>query len=339
MRPCVTSACNLNCPFCRPGGESAGESTDAKMSMREILQYIRVAASIGVWSVKYSGGEPLCYRDKYGNSIVDIIEETSRIEGITEIQMVTNGVLLSDFASRLANVDLDLLTVSLETLIPEQYAKLTGQNCLEAVVKGILNARQEGIPLRINTIVMKSNADELWHIIDFARKVGAELKLLDLLSFQVPKISPFFKWEDQYFCNYEVRRILEARADYSTIELPQGEVGSPMVRYFLENGVEVLVKDSTIGTHYGDICTRCKEYPCQDGLYNLRITANRKLKRCWASDEYNISLQENDTQKDIRTKFEESLLTFVNSKFERKWKPLEPARLHFEPLKIPQQNP
>lgn len=321
LRVCITSECNLNCVFCRPGGESAREWRDARMTVNEISSYIGIAAALGVCSLKYSGGEPLLYKDKHGFDIVDLIDQTSSIEGITDIQLVTNGVLLKEFAPRLADVKLSLLTVSLETLDPDKFNILTREEgLLSQVVEGIRTASDLRIPLRINTIVMRSNRDELWKLIRFAEEVNAEIKFLDLLDFQTPE-GPNFSWKNEYVCNYRIRKELASKAIFSTIELPAGDVGTPMYRYFLRNGVEVLVKDACVGTHYGDICRNCYYYPCQDGLYCLRLTSYRRLKRCWPSDEDNIPIKKGESMDSIRNKFEQALLTFENSRFERKWTP------------------
>jgi cyclic pyranopterin phosphate synthase len=121
----VTSDCNLNCFYCHREGCPA---VDHQLGPAEIKEIVKVAREVGVRKVKFTGGEPLLKDD-----IVDIVASVAE-QKLDDVSLVTNGILLADVACELAEVGLNRVNVSLDTLDPEVFAKITGKDLIERVL-------------------------------------------------------------------------------------------------------------------------------------------------------------------------------------------------------------
>jgi hypothetical protein len=111
----------------------------------------------------------------------------------------------------------------------------------------------------------------------------------------------------------------ESKVKFST---QAGGLGTPMPEFIMPNGVKVIVRDSTIGSHYGDICKTCNLYPCQDGIMALRLTVNGKLQRCLYRDDNLIDLRPYDKKTHLNPTIQKVLNTYIFSEFYPKaWLP------------------
>ncbi len=151
------------------------------MSIDNIRKILEISAESGISSIKFTGGEPLLRGD-----ICNILRIPKEL-GMRDLQMVTNGYLLKDYVDDIKESGIDLLTVSLDSLDRNKFKRNTGVDCLDTVKKGINAAADRDIKLRMNMVLTRSNIEELDSMLKFCNEVDAELKLLDLLEFQVPK--------------------------------------------------------------------------------------------------------------------------------------------------------
>ncbi|MCU0599431.1 MAG: GTP 3',8-cyclase MoaA [Desulfobacterales bacterium] len=163
LRISITDRCNLRCLYCNP------EAKARKLEHREILRYeellriIRIGVSMGITKVRVTGGEPLVRK-----GCCDFLKQIAKIEGIEDLALTTNGVLLKDHIDRIADAGVKRLNISMDTLDPEKYARITGSDVFERVWDGILSAHQKGIsPIKINMVVLAGINDE--ELIDFAK--------------------------------------------------------------------------------------------------------------------------------------------------------------------------
>jgi len=155
LRISVTDRCNLRCVYCMPaeGIEMLGH--DDILSFDEIVEVTKKAVSLGVDKVRITGGEPLVRK-----GIVDLVKMISAIDGIHDLAMTTNGVLLNRFAQALADAGLNRVNISLDTINPETYRKITRVGNIEDVFRGIEAAKQAGLqPIKINCVI-KNSMDE-----------------------------------------------------------------------------------------------------------------------------------------------------------------------------------
>lgn len=315
LRVCVTTQCNLKCRFCRAGGEGYAENLEQRLTSNEIRQVLNTTKEIGFECVKFTGGEPLLRED-----IMDLIKYARGL-GFKDVQLVTNGTLLEQRIPELKEVGLDLLTVSLDAINADVYEYMRG-HAIAPVLDAIKRCSEEGIAVRINMIVIKSNFDQLKPMIEFARNTNCSLKLLDLI--RLPGIEEF--WEKEYLNFNEVRKLLdEIGGTYIGKEEAPGGIGAPLSEYRTKDGCQIVIKDSTQGTFYHETCNDCKNYPCQDALISVRVTHDGNLKRCLIRNDNLVDLRtvmkSNDTQAVIDT-LRETFTIMTESKYEPfKWIP------------------
>lgn len=206
-----------------------------------------------------------------------IVGRVRDIERIREIQLVTNGTLLGGRAERLKEAGLDLLTVSVDAATDSGYRRIRGTGI--AIVKDALRECYEArLPVRLNSVVMRSNMGQVEGLLDMANEYGASLKLLDLIDLDSDPPSEY--WEREFVD----LRVLDPRfanmaSDVGFEEAPGG-IGASLRRYILRGGQELVVKQSTRGGFYESGCHTCAYFPCQDALISIRITHNGFIKKC-----------------------------------------------------------
>jgi len=175
LRVSLTPKCNLSCIYCHKEGE---ESPKDQLSVEEIAEILRVAAKFEIRSVKFTGGEPLLRRD-----LLEIIRSVP--DGM-ESSLTTNGTLLADLAFRLKEAGLRRVNVSLDSLNPETFKKITGIDRLSDVLEGITAAVEAGLtPVKLNMVVLEGINDT--EIDDFLAYVRGNrnlvLQLIELMHF------------------------------------------------------------------------------------------------------------------------------------------------------------
>lgn len=152
LRISVTDRCNLRCRYCMPEEGISLLPPHDILSFEEICQFVKVAVRLGIRKVRLTGGEPLLRK-----GITDLISMLSSIEGIQDLAMTTNGVLLSKYAKDLAFAGLNRVNISLDSIDKENYKYITRIGNLETVLSGILAAKDAGLtPVKINCVIKES---------------------------------------------------------------------------------------------------------------------------------------------------------------------------------------
>jgi len=175
LRVSVTDRCNLRCTYCMPEEGVPFISHDEVMSLEEIEEVVRVAVSLGVWKVRLTGGEPLVRR-----GIVDLVAMLSEIEGIEDLAMTTNGILLADMAHSLKNAGLKRVNISLDSLDPQKYREITRWGNLSEVLDGIFAAQEAGLfPIKLNTVIPPDgNREDARRVAEFGREHGFQVRFI-----------------------------------------------------------------------------------------------------------------------------------------------------------------
>ena len=278
LRISVTGECNLRCFYChREGMEGGGR----RMEAEELGRAAEVASSLGMSRVKLTGGEPLLRED-----LEEVVREIA--EHADEVSLVTNGLELEGRAGALAEAGLRRVNVSLDTLDPEKYARLTGARGLERVVRGIGAALDAGLePVKLNMLVLRGvNEDEVGRMVEFARERGLKLQLLELIR---------LPWDPPW--------IYEAfHADLSGVEGWLRERAREVVRreqnarrVYVLDGVEVEVVRPM---HNSEFCLHCTR---------LRLTHDGYLKPCLMRRDNLVDLLtplREGTEEEVRRAFE-----------------------------------
>jgi GTP 3',8-cyclase len=153
LRISVTDRCNLRCHYCMPAEGIHLLRHEDILSFDEIVEVASIAAGMGLWKIRLTGGEPLVRR-----GITDLVRMLAAIPGISDLSMTTNGVLLGKFAAELKEAGLHRVNISLDTLDPEKYRLITRGGNIEDVLEGIEKAKEAGLhPIKINCVLGEFN--------------------------------------------------------------------------------------------------------------------------------------------------------------------------------------
>jgi cyclic pyranopterin phosphate synthase len=253
IRISVTSKCNFDCVYCHQEGI---EKSRREMSSEEIVKIVGITAGHGVKKVKITGGEPLLRRD-----IEEVVERIAKIPGITEVSMTTNAALLSKNGQSLKDAGLKRVNISLDTLDPEIFSKLTKGGELNVVLEGIKSAVETGLrPVKLNMVVMKGlNKDKIKEMIEFASQNNAILQLIGLMENEYS--DEFFK---EYSCDLD-----------KIVKDLEEEANEILVRKFMQNRKRYILDEGEVEVvfpmHNTEFCANCTR---------IRITADGKFKPC-----------------------------------------------------------
>ena len=178
LRISLTDRCNLRCVYCMPEEGIDKKSHEEILRFEEILKIVKSAALLGVSKIRYTGGEPLILK-----GIEELIEKTSKISGIKDIAITTNGILLEGLADKLKESGLSRVNISLDTLKEDKFKKITRGGDINKVLKSIQKCISIGLtPVKINTVLIKGiNDDEIIDFINFTRELPVEIRFIELM--------------------------------------------------------------------------------------------------------------------------------------------------------------
>lgn len=178
LRISVTDRCNLRCSYCMPEVGIKIENHEDILTYEEILKVVNASSKLGVNKIRYTGGEPLIRKN-----IDKLIYETSKIEGIDDISITTNGILLGDMAQNLKKVGLNRVNISLDTLDKEKFKHITRGGNIDRVFDSIYKCLSLGLkPVKINTVLMKGINDiEFKSFLDLVKELPIEVRFIELM--------------------------------------------------------------------------------------------------------------------------------------------------------------
>lgn len=262
LRISVTDRCNLRCCYCMPEGvQNVGMKNI--LTFEEIWEIVRTGVSLGITHIRITGGEPLVRK-----GCVDLIRGIREIPGVETITMTTNGVLLGNYGKQLKEAGVDGVNISLDTLDPEEFYKITGKRELQEVLAGIRAAKTAGLPVKLNAV----NRKELDPIplVRYAQEENLPLRFIEMMPVGYGK-----KYVGR--SNEELRETLEAvcgKAECMTNREELSRMGSGPAVYYQFSDLKVPV--GFISAIHGKFCDTCNR---------VRLTAEGYLKLCLCYDE------------------------------------------------------
>ena len=262
LRISVTDRCNLRCCYCMPEGvQDVGMKNI--LTFEEIWEIVRTGVSLGITHIRITGGEPLVRKD-----CVDLIRGIREIPGVETITMTTNGVLLGNYGKQLKEAGVDGVNISLDTLDPEEFYKITGKRELQEVLAGIRAAKTAGLPVKLNAV----NRKELDPIplVRYAQEENLPIRFIEMMPVGYGK-----KYVGR--SNEELRETLEAvcgKAECMTNREELSRMGSGPAVYYQFSDLKVPV--GFISAIHGKFCDTCNR---------VRLTAEGYLKLCLCYDE------------------------------------------------------
>lgn len=262
LRISVTDRCNLRCCYCMPEGvQDVGMKNI--LTFEEIWEIVRTGVSLGIMHIRITGGEPLVRK-----GCVDLIRGIREIPGVETITMTTNGVLLGNYGKQLKEAGVDGVNISLDTLDPEEFYKITGKRELQEVLAGIRAVKTAGLPVKLNAV----NRKELDPIplVRYAQEENLPLRFIEMMPVGYGK-----KYVGR--SNEELRETLEAvcgKAECMTNREELSRMGSGPAVYYQFSDLKVPV--GFISAIHGKFCDTCNR---------VRLTAEGYLKLCLCYDE------------------------------------------------------
>lgn len=185
LRISVTDRCNLRCTYCMPEeGIKILDHSDI-LSFEEIAEFTRIAVANGITKVRLTGGEPLVRK-----GIVELVAMLARIEGLEDLSMTTNGTLLRKFAVELRNVGLMRLNVSLDSVNPGSYCRITRNGDLSLTLDGIEAAREAGFnQIKINCVLLGQPNEETRQLKEFCDERNLKLRFIHQMNLKTGEFS------------------------------------------------------------------------------------------------------------------------------------------------------
>ena len=269
LRVSITDRCNLRCVYCMPPEGIQWKEHASILTYEEIIRVIEAAAAEGVYGIRLTGGEPLVRKD-----LADLVKGIAAVPGIRDISLTTNAMLLEGVAGDLAAAGLKRINVSLDTLQPERFARITRGGSLERVMRGIRAAEQAGMtPIKVNAVMMRGvNEDELEDLAGLTIENDWHVRFIEMMPVrnQAPWGEGFPEPESVY---YSVQEMLERLLPLGLVPL-QDRIGQgPAEIYQLPGAKGVIGFISPIGNKFCDHCNR------------LRLTADGTLRPCLLVDD------------------------------------------------------
>ncbi len=297
LRLSLTDRCNLKCMYCVTEDEQSGCLTklgqDELLSYEELLRVVRVAVAMGISKLRLTGGEPLVRRN-----IMRFIDQLGNVQGLDDIRITTNAVLLEQYADGLIAAGVNKINISLDTLKPERFAAITGVDCFDRVWRGIEKARAAGFsPVKLNMVVMRGiNDDELLDFARMSRETELQIRFIEFMP-----IGASSRWDkNTYMTTDEIKERISAMGEL--LPVAGGRADGPASVFRLgEDARGKLGFISPISHHFCDKCNR------------LRLTSEGMLRSCLLHDEetdLRSVLRRGGSDAEIR----ETLLTAIRNK-------------------------
>ncbi|MBI3320306.1 MAG: GTP 3',8-cyclase MoaA [Candidatus Omnitrophica bacterium] len=259
LRISVIDKCNLRCLYCMPKGSVSKSRVSELLTNDEVVELAAMFAELGVTKIRLTGGEPLLRP-----GLVEMVGRLSRIPGITQLVLSTNGVLLARHAEALQKAGLRRINVSLDTLSREKFTTITGMDQWQTVVEGILEAKAVGLePVKVNTVLMKGvNDDEILPLVGFAIEQELELRFIEWMPTN-PLVD--VEREGRFFSN----EVAKAHIEQHYRLIPDDLDPHSPARSFIVNGTRARV--GFINPLSNVFCAMCNR---------VRLKANGRIKTC-----------------------------------------------------------
>ncbi len=261
LRLSVTDRCNLRCSYCMPPEGIAKRSHSDMLSYEEMFTIARAAVGLGIEKIRVTGGEPLVRK-----GVVPFLARLAAIPGLKQLVLTTNGLLLDELAIPLRDAGVQRLNISLDSLRPEVFARITRCGDLPRLLAGITAAERAGFPIKLNAVVMRGiNDDEL---LEFAA-----MTLDRPITVRFIEYMPAIKepgWQGLVMPGEEILDRVAAR--YPLSRLAQGELSGPAREFRIDGAC------GTIG-----IITPLSEHFCGD-CNRIRVTSTGTARSCLFSD-------------------------------------------------------
>ncbi len=260
LRIAITDHCNYKCIYCRTGSDGA---LYADLPFDDYLRMAKVLVGLGIEKVRITGGEPLLRK-----GLVEFVRELSKLRTLggdpPDIALTTNGHLLSDLAQPLKNAGLRRVTVSMDAVDPDRFARITRvPGGFDHVIAGIRAAKRAGlVPVKVNCVLMRGfNEDQIIPFGMFAREEDVVVRFIEFMPLEEDRV-----WSPEVVVTLD--EILSRMAEYRPlVEIPRGRSETAR-RYRFDDGVGEIGIIAPVSHPFCGHCSR------------IRITSDGKIRTC-----------------------------------------------------------
>lgn len=286
IRISVTDRCNLRCTYCMPEKGTLSVSHEEILSYEEIIDLAGIFASLGIHKIRLTGGEPLVRKN-----LSFLVRKLKQVSGIHQVTLTTNGIFLYDQMDELVSAGIDGINISLDTLNPQLFEKITRRNGLEDVLQGFYKALEyPQIPLKINCVPIGIEGQNITDMAILAKKYPVHVRYIEMMPIGLGK---------QFVGQSEeaVLRELKLRfGEYRNSEKVPGN--GPGHYYQFEGFCGKIGFISAVSHKFCDSCNR------------VRLTSGGFLKPCLQYEtgtDLKKLLRQNESEKCIRAAIEDTI--------------------------------
>ena len=258
LRVSVTDRCNLRCTYCMPAQGLDWLPSPELLTEDEIVRLVRIAVGLGVREVRFTGGEPLLRR-----GLVGIVRQVASLQPRPRTSLTTNGVGLARLAPALREAGLERVNVSLDTVDPERFSRLTRRARLDDVIAGLAAAAAVGLtPVKVNALLMRGiNDDEAPALLRWCLQRGYELRFIE----QMP-LDAQHGWDRHTMVSGD-EILAQLRAEFDLAPEP-GRGSAPAQTWVVDGGPGRVGVIASVTSPFCGACDR------------LRLTADGQLRNC-----------------------------------------------------------
>jgi GTP 3',8-cyclase len=261
LRVSLTDRCNFRCFYCLPHGEPPAAPKSSMLSFEEIEYVSDIFVSLGIEKIRLTGGEPMLRRD-----IEIITRKLSALKPrLKDLALTTNGYFLPERAESLKAAGLDRVTISLDSLKPEVFKRMTGVDVLERVLAGIAAAERARLtPIKINSVIVRGhNEEEVADFAAFARRTGVSMRFIEFMP-----LDSGHDWSrTDVVPGREIVRRINERFPLTPVDTERGSDTS--TRYRFADGVPGEI--GIIAPVTEPFCGACSR---------IRLTADGQIRTC-----------------------------------------------------------
>mgnify|MGYP001060251783 CR=1 FL=1 len=259
LRLSFTDKCNLRCHYCMPV-DSTFMDEEKYLHPSEYEEIVRDLCSYGLEEIRITGGEPLMRK-----SFKEIVERLSGLP-VKKIGLTTNAILLDKYIEILKANRVNHLNISLDSLDPQNFKKITYGNQLERVLKNIRLAKDHELEVKINVVAMKGiNDHEIIDFVEYSSELGVEVRFLEVMRIGHACSSQ----NDQFISAQEIINILKSKYELKRVSK---EYDSTSFNYILNNGAQI----GFIASESQPFCGSCSRW---------RLSADGSIKACLLKDD------------------------------------------------------
>jgi cyclic pyranopterin phosphate synthase len=257
LRLSVTDRCNLRCTYCMPPQGVPERDHSEILSYEELAAVARAAVDVGISKVRITGGEPLVRK-----GIVEFVRMLAAVDGISDLSLTTNGLLLPHFAAELATAGLRRVNVSVDSLAPLRFAELTRGAELEQALAGLDAAFAVGFsPVKVNVVLLAGVEHEVEDFAQLTRERDVHVRFIEYMP-----LDRRLSLEGEFIPAPQVLALLRGRYPLEAVD---GVYGHGPARYYRVPGYRGTIGFiAGVSEHFCGACNR------------LRVTADGRLKNC-----------------------------------------------------------